>query len=235
MKNKIKTLVAAIALSGTMAGGQLNAQDTIKTATDTTKTITAVTDTTKKDLWTTVGFNAVETAVTSQGNARIRAYAELGLSYKKAELGYSGMNEFTQNLKTYFGRHVVVAWLKDKKLKLIGVVKTTAAEGVIDTKFGLRYLISDKHGIYGRVDVSANKDGWDATFFLGKTLGKKKTGSVELFESAGVDFKGKISPYTELQLNKEVFKWLNVFVRWEMAGDKYKDNTYLFGISKMLK
>jgi hypothetical protein len=48
--------------------------------------------------------------------------------------------------------------LKDTKLKLIGVVQTTS-EGVIDDKYGLRYLISDKHGIYGRVDVTANKNG----------------------------------------------------------------------------
>lgn len=196
------------------------------------KTITA---TTKKDLWTTVGFNAIETAVTDKWNARIRSYADIGLSYKTLELGYSTMNEFTENLQNYFGRHAAVVWLKDKKLKLIGVIKTTP-KGIIDNTYGLRYIISDKLGAdYGRVDITANKNWWDATFFLGKSLGKKKKGSVELFESAGIDFKGKISPYTELQLNQEVLGWLNVFVRWEMAGISYKNNTYLLGISKILK
>jgi hypothetical protein len=33
-----------------------------------------------------------------------------------------------------------------------------------------------------------------------------KKASIELFESVDVDFKGKISPYTEIQLNKEVLK-----------------------------
>jgi len=120
-------------------------------------------------------------------------------------------------------------------LKLIGVVKTTS-EGIIDNTYGLRYIISDKLGIdYGRVDITANKKWWDATFFLGKSLGPKVKGSVELFESAGIDYKGKISPYTELQLNKEVFKWLNIFVRWEVGWSDVKGWTYLFGMSKILK
>ncbi len=227
----IKNMATLITL-GILTAFQANAQDLPKTAIDTT-VIQPAADSTKKSFWATTGFNAIETAITHQGNARIRTYAELGLSYKGFELGINGMNEFTQDLTNYFGRNDIIAWFKGMNLKLIGVVKANA-EGIIDETYGLRYMISDKWGIdYGRVDITANGKRGDVTFFLGKHLGK--TWSLELFESAGIDYQGKISPYTELQLNKEIFKWLNIFVRGEMAGVEYKDMTYLLGISKILK
>ena len=56
----------------------------------------------------------------------------------------------------------MTAGWKDFYLKLAGVIKT-GADGVLDATFGLRYKISgkisDKTGLYGFVDVTADKDG----------------------------------------------------------------------------
>lgn len=190
----------------------------------------------------TTWFNALETAITMKGDARIRNYADIWLEFKLGknalQVWYNGMNEFTQNLQNYFGRHVPNIWLKSApNLKLIGVVKTTA-DAVIDSKYGLRYLVSDKFGVdYGRIDVAWGKNWASATFFLGKDIGKKWT-NVELLEDVQLnaptetESKVKVSPYTEFQLNQNIAKWFSVFVRWEVPWVKFKDGVYLLGVSK---
>jgi len=186
-------------------------------------------------------FNALETSLTHQWNARIRNYANVWLDVKLWEnealqLWYSGMNEFTQNLEGYFGRHVPNIWLKGvPKLKAIGVVKTTATD-VLDSKYGLRYLVSDQAGVdYWRIDVAWNKNWASATFFLWKNIGKKWT-NIEFLTDVQFDGENKkvLAPYTELQLNQNISKWFNVFVRWEIPWVKYKDWIYLLWISKTL-
>jgi len=206
-------------------------------------TTSASSDTTKKDktISLTTGFNALETSITHKWNARIRTYADIWLDIKLGkkealQLGYSWMNEFTDNLASYFGRHVPNIWLKGlPQLKAIGVVKTTA-DGVLDAKYGLRYLVSNQMGVdYWWIDVAWNDKWASVTFFLWKDLWKKWT-NIELLTDIQIDGKNKkiLAPYTELQLNQSISKGFNVFVRSELSWVDFNHGQYLFGVSKKL-
>lgn len=205
--------------------------------------LTISSDTTKKEksIALTAGFNALETSVTHQWNARIRNFANIWLDIKLGkketlQLWYSWMNEFSENLAGYFGRHVPNIWLKSvPKLKAIGVIKTTA-DGVLDAKYGLRYLVSDQMGVdYWWLDVAWNDQWASVTFFLWKDLWKKWT-NVELLTDIQIDGKNKkiLAPYTELQLNQSISKGFNVFIRWEVSWIDFNHGQYLFGVSKKL-
>lgn len=228
MKKKIITaMIAWASMIWTDAIGQWVDTDT-KNNVDTIENLSAYK---KKDLAVNLWFNALESAISDKGNARLRWYANIWLSYKTIEVWYEWMNQFNENLKNYFARHVATAWIKNKDLKLIWVVKTDK-DGIINDQYWLRYMISDKLWIdYWRVDIVWSKEWANATFFLGKSLWKSKT-SIELFESIDISKKWKIAPYTELQVNQEIAKWFNVFIRGEMAWVSYKDNVYLLGVSK---
>ncbi len=202
---------------------------------DTTNTDTINKNTISFDKW----FNALETSFTNQWDARIRNYANFWLDFRLWEneaiqLWYSGVNEFTKNLEWYFGRHVPNIWLKwAPNLKAIGIIKTNK-DGIIDGKYGLRYLVSDQAGVdYWRIDVAGNKTWASATFFLWKNIGNKWT-NIEVLTDVQFDAENKkvLAPYTELQLNQEISKWFNVFMRGEIPWVKYKDGTYLFWVSK---
>jgi hypothetical protein len=160
----------------------------------------------------------------------------MDFSFHGVEIGYHWLNEFTKDLKWYFGRHVVTAWRKDLDLKLAGVVKTTA-DGMLSSKYGLRYNIrgkvGEKLGMYWFVDIIADGKSGTATFFLGKSFGKWP--SVELFENIDVWFNGSIDFYTEIQLTQQITKWLNIFARGEMVGAEYKDAVYVWWITAPIK
>lgn len=200
---------------------------------DTTSTTPVV----KFSTW----FNTLQTWITNEWNARIRNVANFWLDVKlwkkeTLQLWYFGMNEFTQNLEGYFGRHVPNIWLTGMpKLKAIGIVKTTA-DGVLDAKYGLRYLVSDQMGVdYWRLDVAGNKNGASATFFLWKNIGKKWT-NLEMLSDIQFDGQNKkfLAPFTEIQINQQIAKWFNVFMRGEIPGVKYNEGTYLLWVSKKL-
>lgn len=200
---------------------------------------TTNTDTVKKNTISfTKWFNALQTSLTNEWNARIRNYANFWLDIKLWEnealqLWYSWLNQFTQNLEWYFGKHVPNIWLKwIPNLKAIGIIKTDN-DGVIDSKYGLRYLVSDQAGVdYWRIDVAGNKTWASATFFLWKNIGNKWT-NIEVLTDVQFDAENKkvLAPYTELQLNQEISKGFNVFMRWEIPWVKYKDGTYLLWVS----
>jgi hypothetical protein len=192
-----------------------------------------------KPISLTTWFNALETSVDHTWNARIRNYANVWLDVKLWEnealqLWYSGMNEFTQNLEWYFGRHVPNIWISGiPKFKAIGVVKTTA-DGILDAKYGLRYIVSDQAWVdYWRVDVAWNSTWASATFFLGKNIGNKWT-NVEVLTDLQFNGKDKkvLAPFTEFQVNQTIAKWFNVFTRWEVIWANYKGGTYLLWVSK---
>ncbi len=189
---------------------------------------------------TTSWFNAFEASITHQWNARLRDYANFWLDFKlwkkqRLQLWYSGMNEFTQNLEWYFGRHVPNIWISGiPKFKAIGVVKTTA-DGILDAKYGLRYIVSDQAWVdYWRVDVAWNSTWASATFFLGKNIGNKWT-NVEVLTDLQFNGKDKkvLAPFTEFQVNQTIAKWFNVFTRWEVIWANYKGGTYLLWVSKL--
>jgi len=191
-------------------------------------------DTKEKKVNLTTWLNAIETAVDHRWDARIRKLTNVWLEYKFSkkealQLWYSGLNEFTWNLSSYFGKHVPNIWLKwVPNLKAIGIIKTNK-DGIFDDKYGLRYLVSDKTGVdYWRIDVAWGKSWASLTFFLWKDIGKKWT-NVELLTDIQYDAENKkvLAPYTELQLNQQLTNQFKVFMRAEISWTKFREWNYM--------
>lgn len=171
-------------------------------------------------------YNALETAVTSNKDVRSRSYTGGRLRFSNLELGYSGLHEVTNlDPKTYFGRSALTVGDTIWTTKPAAVVKTVY-EGVLDAKAGLRNTsLPAALGCYGWVDLTGNKTGADLTSFFGRELWG---GSVELYHSVELPFGKKPAHYTELQLNKDVWKHAAAFGRIETD---WKNNTYLLGLT----
>ena len=184
----------------------------------------------KEKIEVKIGYNALESGLTNKGNLRIRTFEDIKFQYKNINLGFHGLNEWTENLKGYFGRNVLTVGSNNKNWKLAGVFKSDS-KGIFDKKYGIRFNLKDKLGAdYGWADAVFNQKSGNVTTFLGKSLGSKT--SIELFNSIEFPFGKKHSVYTEIQLNKKIKKDLSIYARGEMTGTKYKEVVYLLGITK---
>ncbi|HLC96430.1 MAG TPA: hypothetical protein VJH97_03855 [Candidatus Nanoarchaeia archaeon] len=174
------------------------------------------------------GYNALEALITQNKDIRTRAWVDVGLSVYDVRLGYHGMHE-ADNLddNTYFGKHMVTLGKKGAGTSFVGIVKATK-DGSIDEKVGLRNtsLVKSMSG-YGRIDATANDDAASVLVFYGRPVGKGLT--VELTHEATQPYHDRMSHYTELQLNKDITKWLSAVGRIEIYD--FKDTKVMAGFA----
>lgn len=198
-----------------------------------TKEKAAQDDPTKKEksgIEITAGYNALENAVTSEGNVRTRLLTNIGIGKFK----YHALNEM-ENLDpdTYFGIHRP-AYGFIEGIELEAKIKTNS-KGIVDAKFGIRDTHIPKllKG-YGFVEIIANNNELDFTIFYGKSLGKGF--SVEALQSVIIPFEGSkdVGFYNELQLNYKLSDKFSIFGRGELSDFEFDQGTVLLGVTLKL-
>jgi len=184
-----------------------------------------------------LGYNALETAATNDGNIRNRLYHDFVLKAGPVKAESWGLNEVDNgDIDTYFGRNVLTLGPRDWNTSLATVLKTDS-DGVFDTKVGIRdKVLVDILGGYGYIDLTADDEAANLTLFYGRGLGKGF--SAEMFQIMEYPFQGHVSdvkdlkPYTELQLNKSLGKHVSLFGRAEIANFRFDRTTrYMVGIT----
>ena len=119
------------------------------------------------------GYNALETAVTHETDARHRLWTDVEAIIGDLTVKENGMNQITNaDPDTHYGRNVLVAGKEDLGTYLCTVVKT-AADKVIDVKAGIRNTsIIEMIGGYGYIDITGEKDAVNITLWYLKDFGK---------------------------------------------------------------
>ncbi|MBS3056415.1 MAG: hypothetical protein J4473_03200 [Candidatus Aenigmarchaeota archaeon] len=175
-------------------------------------------------------YNALETAVTTDGHIRNRVLTNLSLETGNMEIGYSGLNEVNNlNIETYFGRNCLTIGQNGQKTRLL--IETRADKhGVFDTKAGIRNTgMVESIGCYGYLDTTANNRSAKVTLFCGKPVGKGI--SAEIFQSSEFSQHNHPVYYTELQLNHAISGRVDLFCRAEIPDFNANEAVYLFGIT----
>ncbi len=175
------------------------------------------------------GYNALETATTSEGSIRNRALVNKDLRAGNINVGYHALAELDDlDPNTHFGRHGLTAGIDDCNVQGIAVLKT-GGKGVTDAKYGIRLRNLGKLGGYGFVDMAADHNSSNLSLFYGRQLGKRT--SVEIYEAAEFPFDSNPTSYTEFQVNRSLGNRLSVFGRTETAKFDDKSTKYLFGLA----
>jgi hypothetical protein len=224
IKNTLKKIVtgASIVLASYMPMKAIAQSDVVEDQ------IINTTEQVDKNLEGKIGFATLETSLTDDLQPRIRGIVNSNASYKKIELGYRSLHETQGNW--YFSRNVPTLGKKYANTKLCAVIKADQ-NGIFDKKYGIRNTsIPSKIGDYGWTTLTANKEGTELAFFVGKDLGKGYSG--EIFNATNVGFDKNISNYNEIQINKQITKHINAFGRFELSiSDKTPNTVYLIGVS----
>lgn len=182
----------------------------------------------------TLGYTALETAITQEGDVRSRLLTSMSFSIAGIEVGIGGLNELT-SLKpsTYFGRNVLTLGPKGASTKALAVLKIDS-QGIFDAKYGIRSIgIPEMLGGYGFLDIAVDKDAVSTAMFYGKPLGKGF--GVEMLQDFEIPFKGQVFPYTEIQINKDLGDKLMAFARAEIPDFKPAQGIYMAGIALKLQ
>ncbi len=179
------------------------------------------------------GFNALEAAVTSEIAARTRLQTNLKFNLvDPINIGVSGMNETTNLSKdNYFGINTIFAGKRGGKIGPAAII-TADSQGLFDVKYGGRYQSEMPGGeLWITAGIKPDGKAGNITTYLGKDLGKGFFG--EVYQNTELTKGDKPFHYTEIQLNKEVAKKFNVFVRAELEKFNLKEGRYLVGIAKV--
>ena len=160
------------------------------------------------------GYNALEAALTDEGNLRNRLLTNLDFSTGDLKIGYHGVNEMEDlDPDTYFGIHRIHV---GKGTRGEAKIKTNS-KGIVDAKFGIRdTTLPMMIGCYGYTEaVTHGKEG-EVAVFLGKGLGKGFF--LEAFMSASVPYDSdkNVKWYHELELKKSFGDHYSVFLRGEI-------------------
>ena len=196
--NKMKTL-ATIFLIGAISATGLKAQETSKVNLQS-------------------NFNSIEASANIPSmQPHMRSVNSVGVNLGKVSLTYNGLNEADlTDLTTYYGEHTPTIRVSKIPVEATSKIETTV-DGV-DVKYGVNIPIPDLTGLYGNLNLTANKNGADIVAFIGKDFKDGKY-LIELYNKTMIS-QDEINNYAEIQAAIRVTKNTYIMGRASFDNDK---------------